>query len=578
MEINICAATEVSDSCFQFSRNSIYSFIKTNPWFTGTIFLLTHKEAKLSVTNYKQLESIYSKLEIIDLTKDNRFNRLVSKFSTKTTDLSSIVLTYLKLAVFDIKVDGILYFSNTSLFLKDISSILTPNSISFCVDSDEFPITVNLFNINPSIFYASSVNLNSVHYATLLDASFNSNEVSPTSCNHILNLYKSNFTNLKILTNSIVAKSSNFSDRKYFQLRKYIQSLSAISYSTSLDSKQHFRIQQLWLYHNKGVGLFLERPTSHNVELVNLSSKVKLKYELSEIDKFISEARQHEPNYIYALDKIKLDHSIKEFSKILENKILDSPISTNFSTACVIAFSGRHKIVELNVRLLCEQTLVPAIILVVSSLGDSMFADELRKKYNNVFIVHHQNYPIGGKWNVGVKYAQKLKVNGVMILGSDDLLSLDYFKTCYDAIDEGRGSSGNGVDLIGNRSWMIYDLSKKLYKLEYKPSVPIFLGGGKMFSKNFLDSVDWEIFRKYRPFHLDEYGYDLVKQFSNSIKLIDQSNFILSIKGKWDVINSTSDILKASNRITAIDITKDASIILNSIKIKNHETLDGTLI
>jgi hypothetical protein len=299
--------------------------------------------------------------------------------------------------------------------------------------------------------------------------------------------------------------------------------------------------------------------------------------DVTSLDQFITEAKKNEPHELYQLDREKLRYAIGEFKEIADNGITDTDIKLGFSTACVIAFTGRHKIVEFNVKLLNKQSLVPAIILVVSNLADSFFAKQLSKTFNNVFVTHHQNYPIGGKWNAGVEYAQKLGVNGLMILGSDDLLSLDYFKTCYNAIDSGKGSKGNGVDLIGNRSWLIYDVSKKMYQLEYKPIVNMFLGGGRMFSKNFLDSVNWQIFRKYRPMHLDGEGHEKVKKFSNSMELIDKSNFILSIKGNWEVINSTKRILDAKHRISWNDITSNRNSIFNMLQIKDYETLSNTI-
>jgi hypothetical protein len=92
-----------------------------------------------------------------------------------------------------------------------------------------------------------------------------------------------------------------------------------------------------------------------------------------------------------------------------------------------------------------------------------------------------------------------------------------------------------------------------------------------MFSKYFLDSVNWTIFRKYRPFHLDEYGYDLVKNFSNKTKIISSDNFILSIKGEWDVINPASNILKATHRIKSENITSQTKKIFNLLNIKLND-------
>lgn len=259
----------------------------------------------------------------------------------------------------------------------------------------------------------------------------------------------------------------------------------------------------------------------------------------------------------YKCDEISLIYSLLDYEELLSFGVKDSTPKPGYSTSCVIAFKDRHKMVKLNVELLSKQSEKPAIILVVSNYSDFLFANELEKEFDNVFVVIHKNYPLGGKWQSGVDFSKKLSVKGVMILGSDDLLSLDYFKNCLQEIDYGYGSSRNGVDLIGNRSWYMYDTNKDLYSLSYSDSVKIFLGGGKMFSKNFLDKIDWVIFNRNLPRHLDDYGYEMVVKLGNSTKLISKENFIFSIKGPWEVMNKSENFISSTSKIKCVKMETD---------------------
>jgi hypothetical protein len=274
-------------------------------------------------------------------------------------------------------------------------------------------------------------------------------------------------------------------------------------------------------------------------------------------------------NASYKLDVTKLVPSFIDLELLKKQSVGDSNIESGYKTACVIAFKGRHKMVELNVITLSNQSLIPAIILVCSDVEDSNFANNLKKTYKNVFVVHEVNYPIGSKWQKGVDFAKKLNVNGLMILGSDDLLSLDYFKNCYSKIDEGLGSSGNGVDLIGNRNWYIYDFDGNMYYLSYTNEVKIFLGGGKMFSKNFLDKVNWVIFKKNYPRHLDDFGYELVRDMEFKIDQVDTNDFIMSIKGEWEVMNKAENLINAPKKITTKMVNELKTTLFNKLKIKN---------
>lgn len=543
---------------------SIHSFINTNKWFNGKIYIIISKPSIINDRINSEILSIYDNFEIIDPHKDPEFSSALTRIASDPIKVQT-VLTIRSLFINE---DKVLFISSGCLFFKDVSPLLMIGGITLSSNpSGETDL---------SVFYRSTA----VTFSKTLHHLLNSFFLKEQS---ILSLFQTTQTSQAVLGES----SSNFNDRVYLKKKLVLSALNFLRYNT-LDGgvRSYSKINYVWIQHQNLIRNFLKRPASFKGKKV-INQDISPKLSSAKI-----QSAQHRPA-AQSKEKIDLKRemsllTVKETDKryLLNDKLKSESISQynetisiysethprqSYSTACVIAFLDRHEMVELNVKLLSQQSLVPAIVLVASNPKDAAFANQLIDKYPNVFVTYHQNYPIGGKWRAGVKYAQRLNVNGLMILGSDDLLSLDYFNKCYSMIDFGKGSSGAGVDLVGNRSWLIYDTSKRLYSLSYLPNVKIFLGGGKMFSKNFLDAVNWEIFKPLRPVHLDEYGYSLIEAFSNSMSLISQDNFILSIKGRWEVINSTAAILNAKNRIRTVDITPRLPMILNKLRIQGKE-------
>ena len=523
---NICAVTEFTDKDFPKSRIAIITFLSNNKWFDGTIYILLTKDG-ISSHNKNMIKSVYDNVNFI------------------ATD--EIDVNQLRKLAFNFNSPSVVYFSRYSVFQSDISECLKEGTIS---SFEKNKLSLNReykihSNIDTSLMVISKLDqIKNIRKDLASINTFNVND----SINEVITL-----NNVEVYSNIIGISANYVRNKNYRDFIRYVKSISYISYEDT-SSSDHSRINMYWIGLNKKV----KNPTPIDIKSSSISNKTEGNL-----------PNKKDWDRRYKLNQSLLKKSNLEFSQLIKIGATESELSNQYDTGVVIAFKGRHSIVELNIESLGKQTMVPAIILVVSNIEDYNFALDIKRSYPNIFITLYENYPIGGKWNAGVKYAQKLNVKGLMILGSDDLLSLNYFKECFTEIDEGRGSSGAGVDLIGNRSWFIYDTTENLYYLTYTDKVNVMLGGGKMFSKHFLDSVDWNIFLTHRPKHLDSYGYELVEIFSNKIKIIDPSNFILSIKGKWEVINTTHAILKANHRISYSNVTDMASKIFRLMKINN---------
>ena len=87
----------------------------------------------------------------------------------------------------------------------------------------------------------------------------------------------------------------------------------------------------------------------------------------------------------------------------------------------------------------------------------------MKKIYNSIDYIYTNNLPLGRKWQIGLQECKKYNPNAVLINGSDDLLSLDWVKTCYYYIIK------YNYDIVGKSNWYILDLIKKSpYSLTYK--------------------------------------------------------------------------------------------------------------
>ena len=572
-DITYCICTEGSDLVFPYLRVMLLSLFKHNSWVKGEVVILTCDITPLSTHNRKILESIVPNIKYVDI-DSKQYNSL----NVRNSNRGELLTNLYRINAFSLHgFDFVMYISSLSFCISSITKLFVGNSDTLAANSGTTAISRepgisarNITEFNSSVMIISKEVLDAKLKGAMLARLKNTRCIASSDIsNAIRDVIRLNGNNISYQSVYSIVKKSKYNDSKFSKFKAIQPKVAFIELDIGINEKKktaasfmYKEMNRLWNSYNIQGEWNSEETPSGIVNMKAYVERVKKRkvVHLPKVSNSLGNDR-------YKLNAKFLKNSDIEFKNLIESGATDSAISNHYDTAVVIAFKDRHNIVKLNIECLAKQSLVPAVVLVTSSISDYVFALNLKSSNPNVFIALHQNYPIGGKWAAGVEYARRLNVKGLMILGSDDLLSLDYFKTCFDAIDHGKGSSGTGADLIGNREWYIYDTSETLYHLRYTDNVTIMLGGGKMFSKYFLDSLDWNIFVKNRPKHLDEYGYSLVKSFSNKFKIINTDNFILSIKGSWEVINPIHDILKAKHRVSYRNVSSSIVKLSESLKI-----------
>lgn len=221
-----------------------------------------------------------------------------------------------------------------------------------------------------------------------------------------------------------------------------------------------------------------------------------------------------------------------------ENIIFNQP--KKYDVVTIIAFLGRHQMMELNIKTLRKQTKKTGIILIGSSEEDTKWASSIAN--DDVYYLECVNKPLGLKWNVGVKYSKLFNPNAIVILGSDDLLSTNYIEYMYKHIT-------NGIDLVGKSDWNIVALNE-FYEASYKGFG--LLGAGKIISKRILDELDWSIFDIIRHYSLDSLGTQIISKKGKHMSDNNKNVSILSVKGNFPQKNTLKSILNSQNKKKSI--------------------------
>lgn len=197
----------------------------------------------------------------------------------------------------------------------------------------------------------------------------------------------------------------------------------------------------------------------------------------------------------------------------------------------LIATHKRLSITKTNIECLlkCEVK----VILVVSDQEEFKL---FRHLFPDISIVHHANFPLGDKWQAGVEIARHLKADPLIINGSDDILSPEYFKRVDQLLSEGN-------HFVALKSWYVYDL-KTIYKFDYLAHLP--LGGGRAYSLELLKKIDYKVFDTRKEKHLDDLGWHNVYNTKMQVAILPEP-LILSVKGNWPCMNPANKMFGSHN-------------------------------
>ena len=137
-------------------------------------------------------------------------------------------------------------------------------------------------------------------------------------------------------------------------------------------------------------------------------------------------------------------------------------------------------------------------VVVVGSEGDIS-----RKVARGLDYVEAENHPLDKKYDEGFKFCQQFNPDAVVLVGSDDFITKNYFEWAMNSINF-------GYDMVAFLDFYLADIvSKKVWywggydgKRDGQS-----IGAGRVFSKNILDKMNWMPFYlngEYKHYHEDD--------------------------------------------------------------------------
>ena len=119
----------------------------------------------------------------------------------------------------------------------------------------------------------------------------------------------------------------------------------------------------------------------------------------------------------------------------------------------------------------------------------------------------------------------------IIITGSDDILSVDFVSKAI----------SNSCDIYALNHWYITD-NTTLWLFKYLAAQP--LGGGRCYSRKFLEGIDYKIFDEGRNKLLDDNGW--IRARGRDIVISNEPD-ILAVKGNWPVMNPLATTMNHPN-------------------------------
>jgi hypothetical protein len=196
-------------------------------------------------------------------------------------------------------------------------------------------------------------------------------------------------------------------------------------------------------------------------------------------------------------------------------------------------------------------TYIPAVV--VSDISDV----NICYRYG----VHHISYtekPVTDKWNRAMTYMQSIGVDAVMITGSDDIMSTDFYRKTLEQVEL-------GIDLIGVESIYFFCGQGRDRGQMTKLTGKAMLGIGKTISKSVLDMADWNIWRVKKDWGMDAIASKVIKQYAKTQVVIDEVIVDVKTRDNLNSFNVFKNRPQVDNNIFFNILSEEEKRILNSL-------------
>lgn len=265
-ENRICAVTELCAHQANFTRVSIASFIECNPWFDGTIYLLCTSNSETLQPTVESIRKIYLNIVPLYIELDEEVLEALRVNKNNMSDDDRVRIAYLSL--FKLDLTKFLYFSNKSLFLKSVDSILTAGSIVSHSSSRIF-----YFGLSTSVKDTSLYSRIKEETLTRLK-----NGEKVLAANKIEQIVSDSLLGEGSSLSSLpIDFSSRYKNNEINRLRSFLAQASVMVYDSFLNNQlQYSTVNTYWLAKHKKISQYLNSARSFISEPAAPGQEIKL--------------------------------------------------------------------------------------------------------------------------------------------------------------------------------------------------------------------------------------------------------------------------------------------------------------
>lgn len=187
--------------------------------------------------------------------------------------------------------------------------------------------------------------------------------------------------------------------------------------------------------------------------------------------------------------------------------------------------------------------------------------------------IETENKPLSKKHNTLLTKAKELDVDGVVLMGSDDVVCDNYWKWIY-TLDS------KSTNIIGLKDFYFYSTQDKqlAYWGGYKNGKQV-AGAGRFFSRTILDKVNWKLWSDNLDKGLDSDCSKRLKSLGfgeRSFTMDEIDSFLVDVKHTVSITNLAiiNNCKKVNSSIMAKKVNKETVEKVESLKHKKPKTID----
>jgi hypothetical protein len=212
---------------------------------------------------------------------------------------------------------------------------------------------------------------------------------------------------------------------------------------------------------------------------------------------------------------VNIKQPIAPKARINTNNVLKKLDINKTKLGLCMCVHNRYKLTKLCLQYLNSLSFEKIIIC----YSDDNAYNNLSEFHNNEknFFIKSDNYPVSLKWNNCIKASKQFKLDGIMLLGDDDIIDEKYVNYCKLYLE-------NKYDYITNLKWYYLIIEDKIIaKSRYINRTNYDgLGSGRVISKRILEIYNYNIYNFNLNKSLDSNSFDVFKKSIQKIHYSDE--------------------------------------------------------